>query len=348
MLHKRHLISWVISIILIMVLLQPAIEGADVRAQMKEEKIRVSHPPGFVIGVLDFVKAVEPYLKEFNIKMELISVRGGAENATAVASGRADFSIGSVSPVINVALQGGPLKVINAFAFEDATHRVGTVIVVRKDINDYKALKGKILATHRLGSLSDITARILLRQNGLEPDKDVTIIELPFGGMAPALKRNQVQGLAFFPPYVGEIYNEGYGYELGKTADVIPMLARECWFANTSFLENNKALTLRLMRAILLATYDLSRMSDDKYIDFISDLWKENKAILRDLSKYQMLHDRFIYDPSTLTEAVETHVKLMKDFKVIKDVPGGFTNTIVDSSIMKTAYDQLRQEKRLP
>lgn len=317
-------------------------------AEKSKQKIVVSHPPGFVIGILDFLKAMDPYLEEFGIKFDLIPVRGGADNATTAASGHADVAMTSISPVVNVALQGGPLKIINVYGFEDASHRTGTVVAVRKEIKDWKGLKGKILGTHRLGSLSEITARIILKANGLEPGKDVDIIELPFGGMAPALKRNQVQALAFFPPYVAKVYNEGYGHELGKTSEVIPKFAREGWIANTSFLEKKPKLALRLMKAILLATYDLSRMSDEKYIQLVTHIWKGDPSILPDLAKYQMLHDLFVYDPSIVKEAVVTHVKIMQDFKIVKSIPDGFVDSLVDSSLMRRAYNQLRSEKRLP
>ena len=322
--------------------------GDAVLAQNKKEKIVVSHPPGFVIGILDFLKAMRPHLDAQGLELSLVPVRGGADNATTAASGRADVAMSSISPVVNVALQGGPIKIINIYGFEDAEHRTGTVIAVRSEIKDWKGLRGKILGTHRLGSLSEITARILLKAHGLEPGKDIDIIELPFGGMAPSLKRNQVQALAFFPPYVASVYNEGYGYELGKTSDVIPTFAREGWIANTSFLEKRPDAALRLMKAILLTTYDLSRMSNEQYIELITDLWKGDTSILPDLAKYNMLRDLFIYDPAAVKDAVGTHVNIMRDFKIVKSLPDGFLDSLVDVSVMKRAYDELRSAKRLP
>ena len=343
--HLRKLTG----IVLIAAFVFPVFGLSDVAAaEKKKEKIVVSHPPGFVIGILDFLKAMGPYLDEYGIELELIPVRGGADNATTAASGRADVAMTSISPVVNVALQGAPLKIINVYGFEDAEHRTGTVIAVRKEIKEWQDLKGKILGTHRLGSLSEITARVLLKAHGLEPGKDVDIIELPFGGMAPSLKRNQVQALAFFPPYVAKVYKEGYGHELGKTSDVIPKLAREGWIANTSFLEKKPELALRLMKAILLTTYDLSRMSDEQYIGLVTGLWKGDTSILPDLAKYKMLRDRFVYDPSAVKDAVDTHVKIMQDFKIVKSIPDGFVDSLVDPSLMRQAYNELRSEKRLP
>ena len=337
------------GIVFITVLVLPLFASGDaVLAQNKKKKIVVSHPPGFVIGILDFLKAMRPHLDEQGLELSLIPVRGGADNATTAASGRADVAMTSISPVINVALQGGPIKVINVYGFEDAEHRTGTVIAVRSEIKDWNGLRGKILGTHRLGSLSEITARILLQANGLEPGKDVDIIELPFGGMAPSLKRNQVQALAFFPPYVAQVYNEGYGHELGKTSDVIPTFAREGWIANTSFLEKRPDAALRLMKAILLTTYDLSRMSNEQYIALITDLWKGDTSILPDLARYKMLRDLFVYDPAAVKDAVGAHLNVMRDFKVVKNVPDGFLDSVIDVSVMKRAHDELRAAKRLP
>lgn len=340
----RKLMGMVVVATLVFPLFAP---GDAVLAQNKQ-KIVVSHPPGFVIGILDFLKAMRPHLDEQGLELSLIPVRGGADNATTAASGRADVAMSSISPVINVALQGGPIKVINVYGFEDAEHRTGTVIAVRNEIKDWNGLRGKILGTHRLGSLSEITARILLQANGLEPGKDVDIIELPFGGMAPSLKRNQVQALAFFPPYVAQVYNEGYGHELGKTSDVIPTFAREGWIANTTFLEKRPDAALRLMKAILLTTYDLSRMTNEQYIELITDLWKGDTSILPDLAKYKMLRDLFVYDPGAVKEAVGAHLKVMRDFKVVKNVPDGFLDSVIDVSVMKRAHDELRAAKRLP
>jgi ABC-type nitrate/sulfonate/bicarbonate transport system substrate-binding protein len=333
--------------VLMTLLLTCAVPAAAV-AQQGTDTLRVAYPPGFVIGVLDFLKALTPHLAEYGIKLDLIPFRGGADSAIAVAAGRADFNLGSVSPVVSVALQGSPLKIINAYAFEDANHRTGTVVVVRNEIKNWNDLRGKTLGTHRLGSLSDVTARLLLAKHGLTVGKDITIIELPFDGMAPALQRNQVQALAFFPPYAAEIYNQGYGSELGRTSEVIPQLVRESWTVNTFFLRRNRALTLRLMKAILLATYDLSRMPDARYISFIGSLWDGPQAILPDLSKYKMLHDLFVFDPAALRGAVETQVRVMQDFGIVKRVPAGFVDKLVDDSVMTQAYQELHAQKRLP
>ena len=102
------------------------------------------------------------------------------------------------------------------------------------------------------------------------------------------------------------------------------------------------------MKAILLTTYDLSRMSNEQYIELITDLWKGDTSILPDLAKYNMLRDLFVYDPAAVKDAVATHVNIMRDFKVIKNLPDGFLDSVVDVSIMKRAYDELRSAKRLP
>ena len=135
---------------------------------------------------------------------------------------------------------------------------------------------------------------------------------------------------------------------MAKTSDVIPKFAREGWIANTSFLEKRPDAAFRLMKAILLTTYDLSRMSNEQYIELITGLWKGDTSILPDLAKFKMLRDLFVYDPGAVKDAVATHVNIMRDFKVVKNVPDGFLDSLIDISVMKRAYDELRAAKRLP
>jgi ABC-type nitrate/sulfonate/bicarbonate transport system substrate-binding protein len=56
-------------------------------------------------------------------------------------------------------------------------------LVTRKDITRPEQLKGKRLGVARLGGASDATLRLALKKSGLDPDKDVTILQI---GLSPA------------------------------------------------------------------------------------------------------------------------------------------------------------------
>jgi NitT/TauT family transport system substrate-binding protein len=56
-------------------------------------------------------------------------------------------------------------------------------LVTRKDITRPEQLKGRRLGVARLGGASDATLRLALKKSGIDPDKDVTILQI---GLSPA------------------------------------------------------------------------------------------------------------------------------------------------------------------
>jgi NitT/TauT family transport system substrate-binding protein len=53
-------------------------------------------------------------------------------------------------------------------------------------------MKGHVAVTNSAGSAVDMVLRAILRKNGLEPNRDVTILEAGFGNMPPMLKEHKV------------------------------------------------------------------------------------------------------------------------------------------------------------
>ena len=51
-------------------------------------------------------------------------------------------------------------------------------LIVQESIKTPQQLKGKSLGISRIGSSSDVAARVFLKNFGLEPDKDVAIIQV--------------------------------------------------------------------------------------------------------------------------------------------------------------------------
>jgi ABC-type nitrate/sulfonate/bicarbonate transport system substrate-binding protein len=73
--------------------------------------------------------------------------------------------------------------------------------VVRKDsgIKGLEDLKGKIIAVHRLGTTLDLTLRIGLKQNGIDPSTDVTITQVKVTNMPQVLLKGEVDAAFIFP-----------------------------------------------------------------------------------------------------------------------------------------------------
>ena len=137
--------------------------------------------PVHLIGYLPLYTAIhEGYFAEEGLDVTVVQATGGA-HVTAVVSGDAFAVIGGVDSNC-LANQGNSDPVT---AIVNCVNRANVYLFARKglapasDSNDDMAafLKGKTIIAGRYGGSPNLLTRYLLRQVGLDPDKDVTLIE---------------------------------------------------------------------------------------------------------------------------------------------------------------------------
>ena len=137
--------------------------------------------PVHLIGYLPLYTAIhEGYFAEEGLDVTVVQATGGA-HVTAVVSGDAFAVIGGVDSNC-LANQGNSDPVT---AIVNCVNRANVYLFARKglapasDSNEDMAafLKGKTIIAGRYGGSPNLLTRYLLRQVGLDPDKDVTLIE---------------------------------------------------------------------------------------------------------------------------------------------------------------------------
>jgi NitT/TauT family transport system substrate-binding protein len=137
------------------------------------EKVRLGYSGvGSGEEVHHFTKEVGLFNKA-GLDVEIIYIPGGSTVVQAMASGEVQFGRGSASEVVSAHLAGFPLKIlaalINKFVYSFVTP---TTITKPQD------LKGKAVAISRFGSGSDFITRLALKSWGLDPVRDVTILQV--------------------------------------------------------------------------------------------------------------------------------------------------------------------------
>ncbi len=82
--------------------------------------------------------------------------------------------------------------------------------MVRRDsgINDVGDLAGKTIAVHGLGTTLDLTLRMGLEQQGIDPAKDVTITQVKISNMPQALLKGDVDAAFVFPMAMPQLEDE--------------------------------------------------------------------------------------------------------------------------------------------
>jgi len=111
------------------------------------------------------------FFKDEGIDLEIVFMPANLASA-AVLNGDLDYN-GAVTGTIGAAVRGQPMKVL---LFTVAKPLL--FLMSKKDIKDIKQLKGKKIAGSSPGGSATLLANQALKQIGLEPGKDVSVLQM--------------------------------------------------------------------------------------------------------------------------------------------------------------------------
>ena len=138
------------------------------------------------------------YFEKYGIKnLEVIHFSGGQPVTRALIGGDIQISTTGGAAVVNARLKGADTMII--------ARTVGVfpyTLFVSKDIRDPADLKNKRLAVSTVGGSGYVAMQYALRKLGLDPDKDVTMLQIgDFGTRLASLTAGTVQGALLLPPF---------------------------------------------------------------------------------------------------------------------------------------------------
>ena len=177
------------------------------------------------------------------LQVDLVEFRGGSELIKAIVSRSIDVGAVSLAEITAGIDAGQPLKAFYAgFNIPDFDW-YGTA-----SINSLAAAKGKRIGITQYGSSTDFITRYALTVNGLEPSKDVKIIQAgPPATRLAAMRAGQLDISIFATPEKFLAEDQGYKliYSQKQLSDDYPT---HLIFATESFLANNPNTVKALLR----------------------------------------------------------------------------------------------------
>jgi NitT/TauT family transport system substrate-binding protein len=153
-----------------------AFDPRALRAQGKpREKIRYNEVVRSILYAPAYVALTKGFFAEAGLEVTLTTAQGGDKSAAALLSNSADIALIGPETSIYVQNSDSPTK-IPIFCGLTATD--GFMLVGREKVEkfEWQQLKGKEILALRPGSTPDLFLQAALRQNGVDPDKDVKIV----------------------------------------------------------------------------------------------------------------------------------------------------------------------------
>ena len=167
--------------------------GLFVRPAGALETIVIAYPTtSSQFTPLWFARDVGLYEK-YGLDGQLVYIQGGSILLQAMLAGQAQAAQNGIAETMIAVLRGGDVRILgvtsNIFPYS---------LIVSKGVKSAKDLVGGRIAVNRVGGdVSAIASRVALRNLGLNPDKDVTMLQV--GGSpqrVAALQSGAVQGAA--------------------------------------------------------------------------------------------------------------------------------------------------------
>ena len=203
------------------------------------KKVRLQEVAHSIFYAPMYVALEEGYFEEEGLDVELKNGNGADKVMTAMIAGEADIGFMGPEATIYVYNEGNENYGVN---FAQLTQRAGNFLVGRKADPDFKwsDLKGKTVIGGRAGGMPQMVFEYILKMNGLDPKKDVNIIQnIDFGVTAEAFVGGTGDYTVEFEPHATGVEKDGSGAviaSLGVDSGYVPYT---CFSALESYMNEH-------------------------------------------------------------------------------------------------------------
>lgn len=182
------------------------------------------------------------------IDAELVAVNGGAQTMAALLANQVQIALVGGSEVLSAKAGEADLTVVAVL-----TPVYPYFFMASKDINTIADLRGKKIGIASIGGSSDIATRKVLRQSGLDPDKDVQIISLASKEQrTAALAAGSVSAAMDDPPDTVKLEQLGYHSIFDLALQKLPA-ANTSVAAPTAWIAANRPVMQRVVDSLVQA-----------------------------------------------------------------------------------------------
>ena len=244
------------------------------------------------------------FVKE-GLEDQMILIPSGSQLAQVTVAGEIEIGALNGSSAMAAALQGADVKIIG-----NTTNKMIFSIYARPEIKTVEGLKGKKIGISRFGSSTDISARYALRKHGLDPAKDVTIVQMgAMSSIMGGLQGGAIEAGLVSPPTLFAVEKMGFKEILSITDMDLPF-PNPSLVVQGGIIRNRPDTIDRFMRA---------------YVRGIARARSDREFTYKSLAKYTKIED-----PAVLAKAYDLYVGKVLEKAPYINMPG-----------MKNALDDL-------
>lgn len=232
------------------------------------------------------------YFEEEGINIELTTAQGADKVTAAVLSGDSDIGFCGPEATIYV-MQGGQEDYLINFA--QVTKKDGSFLVGREDSKGnfkYSDLIGKHIIAGRAGGVPEMTLEYVLKKNGLDIKKDVTLdTSVQFAAMAGTFVGGTGDYVALFEPSATEVEENKQGYVLKSIGEESGEVPYTVYNARKGFIEENPNLIQSFTNAVSKGLKYVKSASSEEIADNIAEFFPDTDkdTLVKVIDRYKSI-----------------------------------------------------------
>jgi ABC-type nitrate/sulfonate/bicarbonate transport system substrate-binding protein len=253
------------------------------------------------------------YFEKYGFNVEPVQIRGGSLITLAIITGNLQFSGAGAESVIAARAAGADVILLACPVDVDPVY-----LITRPEIKSAAELKGHASAVTRYGSTTHFYLRTALRHVGLNPDRDMTILQLGAGPeMVAALEAGRIAAAALTARYAIPFLQRNWPVlvDLSSTDLVYPS---SCVASSRAFMRAEPKTTEDFLRA---------------YVAGIQLIKRDHAFAEKSLSKWLREND-----PVILKKSIQAYAKLFKSAPFVSDK--GIDNVVKDLVSMRPEFKE--------
>src|SRR5215469_2792933 len=269
-----------------------ALSIVSARASAAPVKIRYATGGGIgpnemeTIIFLDYMK--ENVLKDYgkSYELDMTFTRGTPEAATLLAASQADLGTLAFSTfataIAKDAVPGGLTIISDNYQDGHPGNATNTFFVLNDSpIKAVADLRGKKVGINAYGSAVDLVLRVVLKKNGMDPKRDVQIVEVNFPNMAAAIREKRIDCGVLVIPFLAVESRKGDLRPLFTGGDAFGPSSVIFQVARTEFLKKNEdAVRGFLADYVTGLNWYYDKANRSKAIELVAGFTKSPKEVL--------------------------------------------------------------------
>jgi ABC-type nitrate/sulfonate/bicarbonate transport system substrate-binding protein len=243
------------------------------------------------------------FFEKAGMNVEPVQIRGGSLITLAIITGELPFSGAGAESIVAARAAGGDVILLACPVNADPVY-----LITRPEIKSAAELKGQGSAVTRYGSTTHFYLRAALRHVGLNPDKDMIILQLGAGPeIVAALDAGRIAAAALTTRYAIPFLQRGWPVlvDLSTTDFVYPS---SCVASSRAFIRAEPKLTEDFLRA---------------YVGGIQLIKKNHQFAEKSFAKWMREKDAGI-----VKRTVQAYAKIFRSAPVVPDK--GINNVVLD------------------